>query len=551
MKNFEARVLFIAIALLMIVSVLFTGCKPETETTQSPEPEATKAQAEETAEAVEEETEVDPFAEHMDISWIVYNQPDVYPESGTPVQQLIEERFNVTLNIEELDIFSEDEWTLFWASGGMADKIQCNSMGKYVYEFADQGIIRSIDYDWIYEYAPGTMDIILSLVDEEYLKQSTIYKDQLWCLPNSSGASPFLSHIMYIRQGWMDQVGVDSLPTTMDEYHDLATKFTFEDPDNNGEDDTYGISWHSGAQMQQFYYFWGAMGIGVNTFSEDNGKVTFSSVEPKFKESLKTLAQWYAEGIIDPEFITEDRTSQRAKWSAGKFGILEDSPWWFAASTNNNLTDMVLDNFPDEKLVAVGPYEGSDGNSGAAYSLPDLINTATYFGVEASDEKVLRIIAIEEAKSDWDWYSRVYYGVEGEEWSYDEDGVILPNPDIEITSEYITEKGIRQTFGVAPRNVEMYMKTVPPENKDTYTIGLTCPKYVTARYGGFATDFPAGQNTALDEKGEDLTSLYTEFFIRAITGAVDIDTEWDAYVQSMTDAGLDEIIAEYEAVLAK
>ena len=37
----------------------------------------------------------------------------------------------------------------------MADKIQCNSMGKYVYEFADQGIIRSIDYDWIYEYAPG------------------------------------------------------------------------------------------------------------------------------------------------------------------------------------------------------------------------------------------------------------------------------------------------------------------------------------------------------------------------------------------------------------
>ena len=147
-------------------------------------------------------------------------------------------------------------------------------------------------------------------------------------------------------------------------------------------------------------------------------------------------------------------------------------------------------------------------------------------------KKFLRIIAIEEAKSDWDWYSRVYYGVEGEEWSYDEDGVILPNPDIEITSEYITEKGIRQTFGVAPRNVEMYMKTVPPENKDTYTIGLTCPKYVTARYGGFATDFPAGQNTALDEKGEDLTSLYTEFFIRAITGTVDIDTEWDALCSS-------------------
>ncbi len=554
MKNSKLKILFIVMVLIMTVSALLVGCKGKTsepETTATAEP--TKATQEVATDQDNEEApaEDNPYEEHLELSWIVYNQADVYPEKDTPVQKLIEERFNVTLDIQELDIFNEDEWTLFWASGGMADRIQCNSMGKYIYEFADQGIIRPIEYSWLNEYAPGVMEIVMSLVDEDYLKQSVIYKDQLWCLPNSTSASPFLSHIMYIRKGWMDQVGVTAVPTTMEEYHDLAYKFTYEDPDNNGEDDTYGISWHHGAQMQQFYYFWGATGLGVNTFTEADGKVSFSSVQPEFKDALITLAEWYAEGIIDPEFITDDRTSQRAKWSAGKFGILEDSPWWFSPTTNNNLTDMVLDNFPEEELIAVAPYEGKSGQSGSAYSLPDMLGTSTYFGAEASDEKVLRIFAIEEAKSDWDWYVRLYYGVEGEDWSYDDEGTVIVNPDIEITSEYVTEKGIRQTFGLTPRDVDMYMKTVQPVDRETYTIGLTCPKYVSARYGGFAKDFAAGQNVALEEKGEDLSSILTEFIIGAITGSIDIDAEWDGYVQSMKDNGLDAIIAEYEASLAQ
>jgi hypothetical protein len=178
-----------ALALLIVISVLFAGCgqdktEAESEATDVAETAQTKETAE-TEETAENEEVADPFAEHMDISWIVYNQPDIYPIADTPVQQLIEERFNVSLDIVEIDIFNEDEWTLFWASGGMADKIQCNTMGKYIYEFADQGIIRSIDYDWLYEYAPDTMDIVLSLVDENYLKQSVLYEDQLWCLPNA------------------------------------------------------------------------------------------------------------------------------------------------------------------------------------------------------------------------------------------------------------------------------------------------------------------------------------------------------------------------------
>jgi ABC-type glycerol-3-phosphate transport system substrate-binding protein len=48
------------------------------------------------------------------------------------------------------------------------------------------------------------------------------------------------SHSQYIRQDWLDNLGLD-MPTSYDELYDVAYAFTHDDPDQNGKDDTYGI----------------------------------------------------------------------------------------------------------------------------------------------------------------------------------------------------------------------------------------------------------------------------------------------------------------------
>jgi hypothetical protein len=40
----------------------------------------------------------------------------------------------------------------------------------------------------------------------------------------------------------------------------------------------------------------------------------------------------------------------------------------------------------------------------------------------------------------------------------------------------------------------------------------------------------------------NVDTIQNEFGWKAITGQVDIDAEWDGYVQSMMDAGLDKLL---------
>ena len=43
-----------------------------------------------------------------------------------------------------------------------------------------------------------------------------------------------------------------------------------------------------------------------------------------------------------------------------------------------------------------------------------------------------------------------------------------------------------------------------------------------------------------------LNTMWSEFFYKGITGQIDVDAEWDAYVQAWSDAGGADIVAELE-----
>jgi putative aldouronate transport system substrate-binding protein len=57
--------------------------------------------------------------------------------------------------------------------------------------------------------------------------------------------------VMWIRQDWLDNLGL-KVPTTLAELDDVLYKFTFNDPDKNGKNDTYGL----GGDGYDFRTFW-------------------------------------------------------------------------------------------------------------------------------------------------------------------------------------------------------------------------------------------------------------------------------------------------------
>ncbi|NSW90038.1 MAG: hypothetical protein HPY74_05005 [Firmicutes bacterium] len=479
------------------------------------------------------------FDKKLKITWIVYNQFDNPVKEGTETQKLIEERFNVELDIPELDVHSEDQWTVFWASGNTADRIQSNNMSKYFKKFADQGILRPITKDMLYKNAPNWMKAVESLIDPKVFMPQITYKGQVWAIPYTNMAQAKVSFVTAARKSYMDKVGITKPPETLDEYYNLIYKFTKDDPDGNGKNDTYGLHY-------QFGYVWGTFGIYPHSWYDINGKVTYTSTTEEYKEALKLLNKWYKEGLIDPEFVTDKRDIQRAKWAEGKLGMLEDHPWWFASSTPNNVSAMVLDKYPGEELVFFPAVKGPNGKSASYAYYPNVVNNAIYFGAETSDEKVERIMAIEDAiAADRDLYVRLWFGEKGKTYEVNEDGIIIPNKDL-LTKEKISELGLMQTFALKPTTEEDFKKE---------TLKSDMPPYETAFknnriYSGIV--FPVdGINKAYNEKSADISSISQEFYFNAITGKIDIDAEWDAYIKKLNDAGLQEILKGFEEIIVR
>src|SRR5262249_28456720 len=131
----------------------------------------------------------------------------------------------------------------------------------------------------------------------------------IFCFPFLRG-DPYLQTFQgpIIRKDWLDKLGL-KVPTTMDEWHDLLMAFKTKDPNGNGKDDELGFTAMLGSRpldgFTSSHVFVGAWGIAVEWYQE-KGTVKFGMVQPEFKEFLSTMAQWYKDGLIDPDFPSED-----------------------------------------------------------------------------------------------------------------------------------------------------------------------------------------------------------------------------------------------------
>lgn len=519
------------IAFILLAAMLITACGDSgtSETPSTADGSGSKEASEESAASDEEP---------LKISIITYNQVGYAPVDGTEVQKIVEERFNVEFEVISLDIHDSEQYNLYFAQGGEADV-----MFNVSSEMIDQGMIREISLDDLYERMPTWMAKIEELVgDAEMVKTLSKYDGKNYCVPYTHGPA-IESGVMIARKDWMEKVGIDSV-TSLEEFEAMLDAFTYGDPDGNGVDDTYGIH---GGQRYRFNYVWGAYGIMPDSYYVENDEVIYTSITEEYKEVLELLNKWYAAGYIDPEFATDDRTMQRNKWSEGKFGVLEDNAYWCdSLRGESGVLAMVEAKNESATFEFLDPFEGPDGDSGSHVDYPSLTGDgAMYFGINASDEVVYKMMEIKEAMaSDWDLYERCYYGVEGEDFNYTEDGILEVNSS--QSAEDFTEKGLRHTWAMMPTTFEWMEKSMNERDKEVHSMSLSQPVVYIGR--AFAIN---GVCESLNVKGEDVNKIVSEYYYNAITGKVDIDATWDEYVQNALDAGLSDILAEYNEIRVK
>lgn len=125
------------------------------------------------------------------------------------------------------------------------------------------------------------------------------------------------------RQDWLDNLGLTA-PTNLDELYEVSRAFTFDDPDKNGKDDTYGITSSGTWTLQDIFQAFGARldrgGDGSITYDPNDNAFVDSMLKPEMAEALTYLNKMYSEGILDKELFTTTGAQMREKYWAGNYG---------------------------------------------------------------------------------------------------------------------------------------------------------------------------------------------------------------------------------------
>ena len=568
------KLLSIMVSVAILLS-LCAGCADKTDDSvaaATTETQKTQAKATDAPEATPEEDPLASTEEKLTISWIGITDGNTIVD-GNFVQTKIEDMFNVEIENSKVNIHEEEQVNLMLAAGEMPDAGFIYRNDSEIISMVENDILRTIPNSFIREYAPMCAEMYDNNPLAWTIKAVEGEEAQV-ALVGINETTEFLPSLSMYRMDWLENLGIiddyftDYEPLDADgkffftnesidytQLEEILTAFTFNDPNQSGKDDTFGMTGCAADSATKGLYatFNSILGMyGLTSQSgyniEVDGKPQMTYVTEQFKEFSGLMTDWYGKGIIDPEMMTMNRSLMWEKIGAGNIG------WWSIAF---NYTDAdfaatrppqnVIANSPDAKVLITAPEYGPDGLRGVRSSRP-VSALGNYFFIEKNvDDKTLaRILMI---------YDYLNIDMEGYVLSnFGEEGVHFDWTGEPYKSQPVFREGITNTdYGF-----KFYNSVVRTMQQGMYFYGPLSMKMIDSLCGteeGLALnlrpykyDFflETDYNDIINIHEQELETLWTEFLYRTMMGEIDLDSEWDAYVEKWLGAGGQELTDEME-----
>ena len=376
-------------------------------------------------------------------------------------------------------------------------------------------------------------------------------------------------HCKYARKMWvntyyLDQMGCD-IPTTTDEFIDVCQKFLEMKPDGiavGGANE----GWFT--RMQDWL-------MGAFTFipaksetlvvrdyvalDSDTGKVTCVATSDEYKEGLKFINQLYEMGAIyDGDFTQK---SEQLKTLVNQ----EDEPvLFFPAGTISDIIDSASNNELYRHYAPMAPIEGPNG-ARIAWTEPN-------YGVSSGAACITDNCENVEAALRWldFFYSETgdlcsqYGAEEGVDWVLDPEGKVGLNGEpalYEVLNTYSAEAQNHdwQDVGIRVATEKYRLGQAVDADVDPYAPeGLERLLYDASEelyepYGATSNLINLNELKITDEESTAVSTIAVEIekaieenSVAFMTGAKDIDAEWDAFVEGLNNAGLQELLEMYQ-----
>lgn len=208
------------------------------------------------------------------------------------------EQFNLMLASREFPDIVDSNWSAY--NGGPEKAIS-------------DGVIIKLN-DLIAAYAPALTAYMEQRPD--ITKQFMTDFGTLYVFP-SLNKSPYNTTMgFFVRTDWLSELGMER-PQTMAQIEQVLTAFK----EQMGADAPLGISANNltGSDVPS-----GAFGVGNNFYVED-GKVKFGPLEEGYRRYVETYTRFYADGLLDPDFVALDQKTNNSNLISGRTGMALDA----------------------------------------------------------------------------------------------------------------------------------------------------------------------------------------------------------------------------------
>ncbi len=436
-----------------------------------------------------------------------------FPDDQDVILKVLNEKFNMDLQLNVIESEYASKLNLQVASGNVPDIMQVTA--AQFAEFLDQDLLLPIE-DYV-DQMPNFMATYPDLLTDETLRVD----GHLYFLSGNRPPEGVVKsyYSIWVRQDWLDKLGL-SAPTTLEEFQAVAVAFAQQDPDGNGQNDTFGYTGMGAAagQLNALNPLLGAYGVGMNDYILQDGTLVYSATAPEYRDALEWIKGFIDTGAVDPDMMLMDTFDQvREKVYRNQVGMIYMS---WAEFVKPPYDQMLAEMTPDAKWVQITPPEGPGGVYDGVYNVPGAKNSGRVLSVElAKDpEKLARVLAYLDYIVAGEGERLVCYGIEGDHYTMDGD-TITP-------TDRVGEVSYAWQHQVMGRNEPVYLATKFPTCHDQIQFAADLPRI--DGYNNFV-GIPKDRNKA------DLQRYVTEETTRFIYGKRALDT-FDAYVSVLYDS---------------
>lgn len=337
-----------------------------------------------------------------------------------------------------------------------------------------------------------------------------------------------------IRQDWLEQLDLE-MPATQEDFVNVLRAFKNQDPNGNGIQDEFPTGGRAEARwMDHLFAMYGiAMYEGYPDWDMYDGQLTYSAVTPNMRDALQFISELYAEGLLDPETLLNDKAGWEGKVNSNQVGVFFH---WISSSFG--YADKLKEGTGVEGEWAYMPVISAPGYEG--YYTQKQVGSLWMACKNTDDQsKIDAMLRVLDGVANEENWEELYYGPEGYRWNYDENGVKVGVENAkELEHKIFQTSNIFATKESAIRTIEIGKSTLPDKSKiparDRSIADIKAVEGKTIAGDGMPSGIYEGYPDILNR------TLYVEYASKIIAGEYTID-KFDEFVEKWYASGGEEV----------